>query len=95
MKENMFNLEQLFMQILRSTVHDLKSVYNYTIKLDKYKNYVHTWWFWKYSIAVMFLLLVFTMWKQPQNKGKCQFIKTSSEMHANKLERSTPIWFAY
>lgn len=40
MKENMFNLEDPFMQILRSTVCDLKSVYNYTIKLDKYKKYV-------------------------------------------------------
>lgn len=39
-------------------------------------------------------LIVFTMWKQPYSKGKCQFIKMSSEMHANKLEQSTPIWFA-
>lgn len=41
MKENMFNLEDPFMQIFRSTVCDLKSVYNYTIKLDKYKKYIH------------------------------------------------------
>lgn len=57
MKESMFDLEDLFMQIFRSTVHDLKSVYNYTTKLDKYKTYIHTWWFWQYSIAVMFRLI--------------------------------------
>lgn len=37
MKESVFGLEALFMQIFRTTVHDLKSVYNYTTKLDKYK----------------------------------------------------------
>jgi len=41
MKANTFSLEDPFMQIFRSTVGDVKSVYNYTIKLDKYKKYKH------------------------------------------------------
>lgn len=41
MKENMFSLEDPFMRIFRPTVPDLKAVYKYTIKLDKYKKYIH------------------------------------------------------
>lgn len=57
MKANVFSLEEdPFMQIFRSVVCELKPVYNYAIKLDKYKKYIHKWWFWKYSSAARFLL---------------------------------------